>query len=268
MTARSAVGLALVLGLAASCEEGGGGGEGTLAVEIWGEDFIETGIPSAVFSDGWSVTFGRFLVAVDAIGAARGEAAADLTDDEQRVFDLVRPGPTPILTRVVPAGRFDSTTYRIGPAQPAAAAGNASAADLDRMRTGGWSVWVEGTATHGAEAKTFAWGFTTATTYHHCRSEADLHEGAAATVQLTIHGDHLFYDDLFSSDPDVTFEVLAQADADGDDEVTEDELAAFDIRALPDYGTGSTGIDNLLDFVAHLTGTLGHIDGEGHCETR
>ena len=240
-------------------------GEGTLAVEIWGEEFIEQGIPADVFADGWSVTFDKFLVAVDAVSVARGSTAPDLADDAQRVFDLTRAGPHPILTREVPAGRYDNAAYRLRPALAAAVAGNASAADVALMTANGYSVYVSATATDGTATKTLHWGFATDTSYEQCRSEADLAAGGAATVQLTIHADHLFYNDLFSEEPDVKFGVVARADVDADGEVTLAELAAFDITGLPDYGTGSLRVENLADFIAHLTATLGHIDGEGHC---
>lgn len=248
----------------ASCGEEEAG-EGTLALEVWGEEFIEDGIPDDVFVDGWSVTFDRFLVAIDAVSAARGTAAPDLEDPAQRVFDLTRAGPFPVLTRVVPAGRYDNAGYRLRPAQAGAGAGNASADDVALMTDGGYSVYVSGSATDGTTTKTLRWGFTTETSYHECHSEADLASGAAATIQLTIHADHLFYNDLVSEDPDVKFSTIAAADTDADGEVTLAELAAFDITGLPDYGTGSLRVDNLADFIAHLTATLGHIDGEGHC---
>lgn len=262
---RSRVVLAALLVTLGSC--GGGGGTGTLAVEVWGEEYIEQGIPANVFADGWSVTFTRFLVTIGDVSLARGDGAPDVTDATQRVYDLTRAGPFPLLIREAPAGAYDHTGYAIAPAGAAAEAGNGTAADLDLMRQGGLSVYVEGSATDGAITKTFAWGFATATTYTACESLAVVERGGAATVQLTIHGDHLFYDDLFAADPNVTFATLATADADADGEVTPAELEAYDLRALPNYGTGSTGIENLWDFVTHLTGTLGHIDGEGHCHT-
>lgn len=251
--------------IAAGCAEDEGG-TGTLAVEVWGEEFIEEGIAADVFSDGWSVTFDRFLVAIDGVAVSRGDGAPDLEDAAQRVFDLTRPGPYPFLTREVPAGRYDDTSYTLRPAVSGVEAGNAASDDVDLMLDGAFSVYVEGTAVNGDVTKTFSWGFDQPTTYVHCHSEAELENGTAATVQITIHADHLFYDDLFSEEPAVTFDVLAEADTDDDGEVTPEELAAYDLTALPNYGTGSTEIDNLWDFIAHLTGTLGHIDGEGHCE--
>jgi len=256
--------LVLSLGLA-SC---GSEDKGTLAFEIWGEDFIESGIPASEFVDGWSVSFETFLVALSDISAAQGSKEPDLSDTTQRVFDLTIKGPTPILTREVPAGRYDNSGYRIAPAGANAVPGNCSAQDLELLRSHAYSVYVKGSATKGSVTKHFAWGFTTDTTYHTCHSEADLQGGSAGTIQITIHADHLFYDDLFSSEPNVTFDVLAQADTDNDGTITEAEMRAFDIRSLPNYGTGSTGITNLWDFVGYLTHTLGHIDGEGHCETQ
>ncbi len=251
--------------LAVGCESDGGGGEGTLAVEIWGEDFIEAGIPAGEFADGFGVTFERFLVVVSDVSAARGAGTPDVSDPTARVFDLTREGPFPLLTRPVPAGRYDHTNYRIAPATADTTAGNATAADLDEMRAGGLSVLVAGTASDGPVTKHFAWAFTTDTRYVHCASLADVAAGGAATVQLTIHGDHLFYDDLFSETPSLRFAELAAADADNDGEVTQAELAAHDITALANYGTGSEDIAELGSFVAFLTRTLGHIDGEGHC---
>jgi len=253
-----------VLAAAAACGEEDPG-QGTLAVEIWGEDFIEEGIPESEFADGWSVTFDKFLIAVDGLAIARGSSAPDVEDATQRIFDLTRPGPFSFLTRLVPAGRYDRAEYRVRPAATGAVAGNATTDDVDRMVAGGYAVYVEGTATDGTASKTFRWGFDSDTRYTECHAEANLVSGGAGTVQITIHADHLFYDDLFSETPDLRFAEIGRADADGDGEVTAAELAAHDITALPDYGTGSLPIDNLWDFIEHLTASLGHIDGEGHC---
>ncbi|MDI7268824.1 MAG: hypothetical protein QME96_12605 [Myxococcota bacterium] len=238
---------------------------GTLAVEIWGEAYAESGIPAEVFVDGWSVRFDRFLVAVGGITAARGTRAPEFAEDAQRVFDLVRPGPHRIAERAVPAGRYDNTGYRTAPAGPGAIAGNATAEDVRVMRDGRYAVYVEGAAQRGTITKTFRWGFTTDATFRQCESQALVPAGGSATIQITIHSDHLFVDDLAAEEPDVTFAVLARADSDMDDEIEQTELAAFDITALPNYGTGSEDIDNLWDFLSALAGLLGHIDGEGHC---
>jgi hypothetical protein len=241
-------------------------GEGTLALEIWGEEFIEQGIPAGEFADGWAVTFDRFLVNVGQIGVAEEGAAPALEEPGYRVFDLVAAeGPVPISSVTAPAGTYGHTAYTVAPAAPDGAAGNATEADLQLLVDGGWSVYVEGSATDGTDSVTFAWGFGNTTVYDPCHSVGELEDGGAVAVQITIHGDHLFYDDAVSGTPDLRFADIALADADDDGEVTPAELAAYDITALPNYGVGSFDIDNLWDYIEHMTTTLGHIDGEGHC---
>lgn len=257
----------LIVSLLFSCEEGEAG-KGTLTVEIWGEEFIEQGIPAEEFSDGWSVKFDKFLVNVGQITVAKDEGEPEISEHTFKIFDLVRQGPTQITIGEVTQGSYNNTSYRISPADDSTEIGNASIDDLELMKTGGYSVYIEGTATNSSEeTKTFRWGFTTETHYHDCQSTAVVKKEAAAVVQITIHGDHLFFDDLFSSTPNLTFETLAEADSDEDGEVTSSELADYDITTLPNYQVGSTGIDNLWDFISYLTKTIGHIDGEGHCHT-
>jgi hypothetical protein len=248
-----------------SCDDAADG-EGALVLEIWGEEFIEQGIPAEEFADGWSVVFDRFLVNVGQIGVAEEGATPALEVSGFQVFDLVAAdGPVAIAKVTAPAGTYGQTAYTIAPADGDSAIANAAEADLQRMIDGGWSVFVEGTATDGTDTVTFAWGFGNATVYDPCHSGGVLEDGGAVAVQLTIHGDHLFYDSAVSEDPALRFADIALADADDDGEVTPEELAALDIAPLPYYGVGSLDIDNLWDYIEHMTTTLGHIDGEGHC---
>ena len=239
-------------------------GEGTLRVAIYGEELIEDGIPADAFVDGWRVDFTRFLVAVDDIDAD-GEPLAG-----QHVFDLAQPSGGDghdVATLTMPAGPVETLSYRIGPAAADAEATNATEADLATMRDGGWSIWVEATATRGADTKTIAWGFDTTTTYSPCETNQPLADGGMATSQITIHADHLFYDDLDSETPNIAFDLIAAADADADGAVATDELAAIDITTQSRYQVGSRDIADLAGFIAAQTHTLGHIDGEGHCRT-
>lgn len=258
--------IAILLGslLLAACGEAGG----TLNVTIYGEEFIEKGIPASVFSDGWSVTFNKFLVSVGEVSAARGEAAPDLEDGSYRIFNLVTDSAEKghqVVSKTVPGGSYNRVAFRMAPPQGGVTAGNASAADRDVLTRGGYGLYVAGSATKGGSTKTFAWGFPGRTFYKKCESTAMV-SGASATSQLTIHGDHLFYDDLFSKEPNVSFELIATADRDGNGEVTQAELTALDIRTQARYQVGSAGITNLWAFITYQTSTVGHIDGEGHCD--
>jgi hypothetical protein len=236
-------------------------GEGTLFTRIYGEAFVEEGIPADVFVDGWSVTFTKFIVVVD------GVSSQGVKDGGRYAFDLV-PGTDgegqAVTELVVPEGSQD-LAYRIAPGG-VADGGNASATDAQMMADGGWSVFAEGSATKDGATIAFAWGFESTTEYSQCEVVASVPSDGEAEAVITIHADHLFYDDLDSEEPNVAFDLIAASDADMDGTVTTEELRARDITAEARYQVGSRDIDNLWDFIDAQTKTLGHIDGEGHCE--
>lgn len=252
-----------------------GGGAGGIAVETWGEEYIEEGIPAAEFEDGWRVRFSKFVIALadirvaDRNGKEAGRAA------EARVFDLSQPGPHPVVRfEDVDAQRWEEVGAEHAIAE-AALSGHAAlaTADLERMNAERLSLLVAGTAETGTVAKSFEWTFRRATVFRSCRTDEDglglvVAGGETATLQLTVHGDHLFYDSL-EGDAGLRFQALAEADADGDGAVTLEELAAVDLTTLPTelYGTGGAGsIRNLREYVEAQTLNLVHFQGEGHCE--
>lgn len=241
-------------------------GTGMLTAELWGEEYIETGIPATEFADGYGITYAKFLICLSAISVAEEGTAPALTASEMKVWNMTVPGPTTIASVEAEAGDYTHTAYRISPAAAGATAGNATAEDVQMMVDNGLSVYVEGVGTDGTTTVSFAWGFNTDKIYDPCHSHGALAADGEAKVQITIHGDHLFYDDAVSETPVLRFNDIALADADTNGEVTLEELAAYNITVLPNYGVGSLDISNLADYIAHMTTTLGHIDGEGHCE--
>ena len=249
-----------------SDEKNGQDEVGTLIVEVWGEDLIENGLDSDETEDGWSVEFDKFLINLGSISVAEGEDEPAVTIKKTAIWDLVKEGPHQIKTSEAKTGRYDHTAYTISPANDDSVAGNAKDSDVELMKSGGYAVYAKGEASKGDKKVTFSWGFEETRKYKPCHSTADLKANKKETVQITIHGDHLFYDSAVSSDPDLRFEDIALADADDDGEVTAEELAAYEITPLEHYGVGSLDIDNLWDYISHMTGTLGHIDGEGHCD--
>ncbi len=88
-----------------------------------------------------------------------------------------------------------------------------------------------------------------------------------ATTELTIHADHLFYDDYTANDPGLAFDVFAGADdnGDGDGVITWEEMEAVDITGLDGYESEGKAAD-LRAYVELLASSLGHVDGEPHCE--
>ena len=55
-----------------ACAEEDEAGEGTLTLTLWGEEFIEEGIPAEEMADDYEVTFTKFLIALSGISAAAG----------------------------------------------------------------------------------------------------------------------------------------------------------------------------------------------------
>ena len=251
-----------------------GCGAGELSITTYGEDFIEQGIPAADFADGGAVVFDTFLVsfadlAVDGADGAVGGAVSGPV-----VFDVHEAGPVEVARFTeLPARRYEDITVSVVPATTAAENGNADDEAFAAMTAAGQSVFVSGTMTHDGVDKTFAWGFDTATRYVDCELEDGslgviVPSGDVGEWQLTIHGDHLFYDDLASEEAVLRLQAIVAADENDDGAVDLAELDAVDLTALPadQYGTGGAGdVVTLGDFVTALTRTLVHHTGEGEC---
>jgi hypothetical protein len=91
-------------------------------------------------------------------------------------------------------------------------------------------------------------------------------------VQLTTHGDHLYYDRLQASpDPEIKtslrFDTLAAADANDDGELTLEELNAAPLNVRL-YDPSGLGAATHGAFVTSLARTVGHFRGEGECSVR
>ncbi len=269
---------ALALTALAGCgdDDGEGDGSGTATFTAWGEEYIEEGIPADVFEDGWSVKFDSFLISLTGI-SVHDDAGKGSELEGNWLLDLTQPGPHEIGSFDLAAKAWPLVGYAVKPVTSKTEVHeSATDDDLVLMQDGGYSVYVSGTATDGTDTKTFAWGFTNGTEYSDCVAEIDGKEleglivanGGDEKVELTIHGDHFFYDDLASFDAVPRFAAMAAADADADGEVTLEELDAVPLVEIEEgtYGTGSAShVDDLGAFVRALTRTIGHYRGEGHC---
>lgn len=212
-------------------------GQGTVTVTAYGESFIEDGIPASETGDGWAVDFERFEVSVRDVTVAGAEISVPASVD----LSAASSGAGHALgSAVVPAGSYAKGAFTLA------------------------RVEVVGTATKGAQTKTFSWVFDQPTRYTDCETTTKVSDGGDAVFQITVHADHLLYDSAVSETPQVLFQALAAADADGDGAITQAELAATDIGA---YDPGSEGgVDDLWRYLNILVRTVGHVDGEGHCD--
>ena len=257
---------------------GGDAGTGTVVVTAWGEDYIEEGIPVAEFADGWSASFDTFLIVLGDVtfsNADGGQASmSGLT-----LYDLATPGPHAMgRSEPLEATNWQSVGYRMAVATPDADVhASATEGTLTTMLDGGYSVYVEGSATNGTDTYACRWGFTDSVRFDDCVDVGGGQEtrgvvvtaGGAVEMQLTIHGDHFFYDDLQSGDAALRFENIAAADTDTDGEVTLAELALVPLASLPadngPYGVGAADANDLGAYMRSAVVALGHLNGEGHC---
>ena len=189
-------------------------------------------------SDGWAVKVTHMFVNVSAIAVASadGVGAAGAT---AQVVDEAAAGPQPLLVATVRTARaWENVSFEIGPAAVVAdvgptAVGDVTQDDIDALVKDGVSISLEGSATRGADTKTFTWRFTTDTVYSDCTGDVDgasrpgllVPSGGDDTADVVLSSSALFADDTGA----LHFDAIAAADADKNGEVTLDELAATDL---------------------------------------
>jgi len=274
------------LSLAVGGCSGTDNGTGTVTVTTWGEEYIEEGLPSDAFpEDHFSVKYSRFLVVFQDVTIADSSGKVGASLEHPLVFDMVKAGPgrdKRLSTFELEAKSWPEVSYQIGPITEEAEPGEeASWDDVQELMDDQASIHVEGTATSPeGQQWSFNWSFSAATLYAHCHGEQDgkeldgvlVTDGADQEVQITVHGDHFFYDDIQSEESVPRFLALAKADANGDGEITLEELDQVPLYTIPaelgSYGTGALGnVDTLGDYERTLARTLGHYRGEGSCDS-
>lgn len=209
---------------------------GSVDLTIYGEAFIEDGIPAEEMGDGWAVAFTRFVVSIDevTVGGVRADGIAPID-----ISGRTSGAGHAVATLSVPAGTHSGSGYVIS------------------------RVEVSGRAVKDGVTKTFDWSFDQKTTYTECEAATKVSAGGRGSFEITVHGDHFFFDSIVSEDPEVLFQSLADADRNGNGVIARSELEAEGLGA---YDPGSSGnIDNLWAFLVAQASNLGHVNGEGHC---
>jgi hypothetical protein len=157
------------------------------------------------------------------------------------------------------------------------------------MVDGGYSMWIEGTASDGSETYPFDLRFTDLSVRGEaCQNGVDETDGlvvpndAVVNAQVTIHLDHLFFDTYATEEALLRFEPWAAVAGD-DGIITMDDLETQTLADRRDrdgdplldgednpvvYDPGPLVLpsNNLREYVHAAATTMGHFNGEGHCD--
>ncbi|MGH1347619.1 MAG: c-type cytochrome [Nannocystales bacterium] len=246
--------LALAIGCSAEVE-----------LRVFGEAYAEQGIEPDEVVGGWALEFSELVVSLDDVRLSpQGEVG-----DGGYVFDLAadssRRGHL-LATTDAGLGSVNMAHFRVAmPTQ--VVGGNATAQQIERMRLEKLAFWVSGRASRMGEDVLFAWGIPADISYD-CPLSTDVAAGDVARVELTMHADHLFVDDL-EVGAEVAFDAIAGADSNSDGSVSAAELGQVSLAGLARYQTGGRrDIDTLWKFIGAASLTMAHVDGEGTCTPR
>jgi hypothetical protein len=270
---------------------GSQGAHGTLALAASGEEAAVDGYPSSTgvaLADGWTIAWDFVLISLDAFALVHDGVSTPLESDPV-IVDLHGALAQDVWTFPgLPAHRYEDVGYRIVPATAGARRiGTVTDAQVSTMTADGVSYWLHGTARHPDHHEVVLdLRIPMHTSMSHCTNAMDMTDGlvvtpnGTASVQMTFHLDHVFFDSIVEEEPDLRFEAYAAA-AGSDFVVTFDELASQPLADLHDidgspllvdgaqivYDPGSTplAVQDLRSFVYHQATTVGHFNGEGHC---
>lgn len=237
-------GLTLACALALSaCDQGGETGK--VSVRVWGEGYIENGVPEGDVEDGWKVDFERFDTEIKDV-----KVGGEKVKLESSKIDVTKKSKN---------DKAGERGQEIGSVE--VQEGRHSKAEFTVVKT-----TVEGKATKGDKTVTFKWVFDEPVRYFNCRSETKVKAGSDASFEITMHADHYLYDTLTGhEDPKLYFGPIAAADADEDGTITQEELEKAEIS--DDFDTGSKKVKNMWSWLIEQNATVAHTDGEGHCST-
>ena len=266
----------------------GGSGNGNLSVLLEAEETIVDGLQNGDeeenIRDGFDVSFSRYVVAIGMVATSQLDGANPQTDPLVVVADFKSlPTTSPELTAFagIPTGQYTSFGFETpAPDDTASNFNEVPEADYDAMIANDWSYIIEGTITRVSDdaSKNFLIQADVPTVYRDCAvdgMEPGVSVSSNSSVDITLHGDHLFFNGF--PDEEASVQRLAQwlwdiEDSNGNEVLDKPDFqAATNVEELfpqPTYTLGGgpiSPIENAWDFVRAQLGTQGHIFGEGEC---
>lgn len=269
----------------------GGSATGTVVVEVSGEEAPVIGYPAGdiAFADGWAIQFEHIFVAAEGFSLTQGDRTVML-EAESTVVDLTAGDQELWSFPGIAAQRWSEVEYVV--ARPTASSrrlGSVTEADVTAMVDAGVSFRMIGTAMHPTHGSyDIDLGIPFAVHMSACVSGRDGTNGIVVPAngthetQLTLHLDHLFFDSARDEEPNLRFDAWA-AVAGADREITYADLATQNLADLVGidgmplldedgmpiaYEPPSAGLpmQTLQAFVLAQAFTIGHFEGEGHCD--
>lgn len=266
----------------------GGSGNGNLSVLLEAEETIVDGLQNGDeeenIRDGFNVSFSRYVVAIGMVAMSQLDEANPQSDPFVFVADFKSlPTTASELTMFegIPTGQYTSFGFETpAPDQSASNFNDVPEAEYNAMIGNDWSYIIEGTITRVSDeaTKDFLIQADVPTVYSDCAvdgMEPGVSVSSNSSVDITLHGDHLFFNGF--PDEEASVQRLAQwlwdiEDSNGNDVLDKPDFqAATNVETLfpqPTYtltGGPISPIDNAWDFVRAQLGTQGHIFGEGEC---
>jgi hypothetical protein len=245
-------------------------------------------------TDGWQISFEKLLVSVGGAGfVAHGIGGRDMDDSAcndysnagyERLFDFTVKGRQK-LSDLYGLGSCGIRVRLRAPGTDALLGEGVTPLELAFMRTSGTdavvtngfrTASVRGSASRGAVTKGFEWSFRLGISLHGCAaaggvgfaSDVVLAANEVVPLPVIVHAEELFRERA-SDDSPLRFDALGAADADGDQMITLDELAAVP-GPLPEADAGlmagDGGAETLEQFIYNeLVPRMIRIGDSGAC---
>lgn len=224
---------------------------GALTVTVSPSPAIVSGVVTA---DGWNVTFDRVLIAIGR--TSMSDQCARYSDaDYDRLLDVTHKADQK-LSILHGIGQCDFRFRVQSPTTDALLGDGVSEDDKTRLRTpggdpyiplGGVGIDLAATATRNGTTKRFHLMFRPRVRYGNCKlvpdagPAVDLASGVDEVFDIRIEAEAVLRDDVDAATASLRFEPFAAADADGDGNVTLDELRKVPISHLRDGGAFEAG---------------------------
>ncbi len=201
-----------------------------------------------VSADGWEIAVERLLVSFGQVELF-GDGCAQYSEATYlRLLDLTRPEPQLVATQYG-RGACGVSFGALRPGPDVVLGAGVTELERAEMRGRGLddarALHVEGAATRGTDSVRFVWALRDGWLWGPCQP-MELDGAVSHDLTLDVEPEALFSTDMGRAGSELQFAPFEAADADGDGEITAEELAAAPVSAVP---TAANELDRLQGFL-------------------